>query len=887
MLEPPKKLIVCAVAKPVELEKPFGGETFEYNESDSGLAASVRALERSGVNVRWVAWPGCFVEKTSEEGVRQRLEEEYNCHPVFLDRAVEELFYARFCHGVLWPLFHCIPMMTSLTKFEEGEESSRDATLVGARATDQYEAYLSVNQLYLEAVAAEYVEGDLVLVHDYELMLLPAMLRSRFPEISCGYFCNCPFPSTEFYRMLPAREALLRGALGADLVSFNHFDYVRHFLNACMRVLGLESLPSRLEYNGRLVTVSICPAGIAPEAFEVNTDSELSVAVRGRADQMRAGPFKHRKVLLSLDALDMSKGIPQRLLALEALLEFRPEWRGRAILVLAARDRGRVVDAQLRKAVDGLVGHVNGRFGRADYCPVHYLKHTLTRVEKLALYSLADVALVASVREGINLSAMEFVAVQNAFAECERRYDPGVLVYSEFAGCATSFEDGALVVNPHDTDGVAQSLHAALTMTSTTKQVRHHKLARYVNTYTAELWSNRLVKELRQAREKAAAYEQLLPLDVAQLRSFYERSRRRLLVFEYDGTLAPHASLPQLAQPPPALAATLAQLCADPHNTVYVLSGRSPSDLDEWLGSSCPRLGLVAEMGFRLKRAPRCALPSVLTFADSSAVSSLKGSAQTLTGLETTDAELLANTRLNALAADAPVLHDDDYGHHAGLDDSGSGDAGDRATDDDATDDRRSENDVARDWEDVNPGVDTSWVVEVAPILESFTRQTPGSFLEANGSCVTWHYRDADPDFGDAQAKNLILHLEVVAENRPVKCSMSATKRQISLQPARVSKGRALRGAVGVDMDAYDLVFVVGGEADEDVFELFEGSSHSFTVSVGRHLSRASFFLDDEEVLPTLQTLAAVSNLSIAPNPTSFLTSNTSFATAPDSPAAP
>ena len=255
-------------------------------------------------------------------------------------------------------------------------------------------------------------------------------------------------------------------------MSFNHFDYVRHFLNACMRVLGLESLPSRLEYNGRLVTVSICPAGIAPEAFEVNTASELSVAVRGRADQMRAGPFRHRKVLLSLDALDMSKGIPQRLLALEALLEFRPEWRGRAILVLAARDRGRVVDAQLRKAVDGLVGHVNGRFGRADYCPVHYLKHTLTRVEKLALYSLADVALVASVREGINLSAMEFVAVQNAFAECERRYDPGVLVYSEFAGCATSFEDGALVVNPHDTDGVAQSLHAALTMTSTTKQVR-------------------------------------------------------------------------------------------------------------------------------------------------------------------------------------------------------------------------------------------------------------------------------------------------------------------------------------------------------------------------------------------------------------------------------
>ena len=154
----------------------------------------------------------------------------------------------------------------------------------------------------------------------------------------------------------------------------------------------------------------------------------------------------------------------------------------------------------------------------------------------------------------------------------------------------------------------------------------------------------------------------------------------------------------------------------------------------------------------------------------------------------------------------------------------------------DATADR-SDNDAARDWEDVNPGVDTTWVVEVAPILESFTRQTPGSFLEANGSCVTWHYRDADPDFGDAQAKNLILHLEVVAENRPVKCSMSATKRQISLQPARVSKGRALRGAVGVDMDAYDLVFVVGGEADEDVFELFAGLANE-----EGYLTKEAFF---------------------------------------------
>ena len=354
LLAPERKLIVCAVRRPVHLEKPFGEAAYAYEPSRSGLSAAVESLEKSGVRCRWVAWPGCFVEKTSREGVRARLEDEFNCRPVFLDRDIEDLFYARFCHGVLWPLFHCIPATV-------GDKVGEKGGLVGTRATDQsccradtsptnrsrgdsvetsrgdaaaatwifrgdesrrghsvetsrwtlrektsgdaaaarwrysvgarlrYEAYLSVNQQYLEALAAEYLrradipqtgcdadsprwggtprpgrggsvatgarlryqEGDLVVVHDYELMLLPAMIRSRFPEAACGFFCNCPFPSSEFYRMLPARDALLRGVLGADLISFNHFDYVRHFLNACMRVLGLESAPSRLEHVHR------------------------------------------------------------------------------------------------------------------------------------------------------------------------------------------------------------------------------------------------------------------------------------------------------------------------------------------------------------------------------------------------------------------------------------------------------------------------------------------------------------------------------------------------------------------------------------------------------------------------------------------------------------
>jgi trehalose-6-phosphatase len=402
-------------------------------------------------------------------------------------------------------------------------------------------------------------------------------------------------------------------------------------------------------------------------------------------------------------------------------------------------------------------------------------------------------------------------------------------------------------------------------MKVTERRLRHHALGRYVNTYTASLWGRRLVRELRLARERTAAHATLLPLDVAQLRSFYERSRRRLLVLEYDGALAPHASLPRLAQPSPTLVSALRALCSDTRNTVYVLSGRRRDDLDEWL--NIPRLGLVAEAGYWVRRAP-----SPMTQKDSG------------TSLATS---LLGHPSDTSLEVESPEKDDED--------------------------------EVSGDWEPPRRAVDLTWRDEVAPILESFTRRTPGSALETTDARLRdsrvrksarwredggresgpirlkiekkppmpcspgddarrphaidatrrpshrcWYFRDADPDFGIQQAKNLQLHLEVVVEHRPVRVVMSSLKKSVVVQPDRVSPGRALRGAIP-SFDAYDLILAVGDEvySEEDVFELFEGSPHSFSVTVGRRLSRAAFFLDEEEVLPTLQTLAAVTNEAV------------------------
>ncbi len=200
LLEPPKKLIICATRRPVRLEKPFGEASFKYETSRSGLTSAVNALQNDGVECRWVAWPGCAVEKTSQEGVRQRLEDDFNCRPVFLERDLVEAFYARFCHGVLWPLFHSLP------------------TDVTGR-TDLYEAFVQANQKYLEAVALEYQEGDVVLVHDYELMLLPAMIRGRFPDAPVGFFCHCPCGPASWLLASMASRGASRRAVSASLPS--------------------------------------------------------------------------------------------------------------------------------------------------------------------------------------------------------------------------------------------------------------------------------------------------------------------------------------------------------------------------------------------------------------------------------------------------------------------------------------------------------------------------------------------------------------------------------------------------------------------------------------------------------------------------------------------
>ncbi|CEG43535.1 trehalose-variant 1 [Plasmopara halstedii] len=792
------KIIVCSLRRCVRMLKTERGDSWQYVASNSGLKSAIEHLGQ-GNTVRWVSWPGAIVDESSEDGVRRRLETEFACHPVFLNHETLDLYQNQFCDVVLWPLFHSLPQRSDTRLLENFGE--------------KYDAYCSANQKFLEAVSEIYKDGDLVLVCDYQLMTLPGLLRRRFPEITCGFYFHCPFPSSEFFQMLPVRDALLHGVLGADLVVFDHFDYVRHFLSVCTRMFGLESSPSRVEYNGRLISLGICPMGIDPVKYTLTSKAEVYVdMVKKQQDGM--------KIILGVNKLDFCKGIPEMLEAMEYLLQHYPEYRGKVVLYAVVRDAGRIASLQYRmlsRQIDELVGRVNGRFGTAEYCPVHYLKHSIDRAQLVALYNCADVAIVSSIKEGINLQAMEFIAAQKK--SCH-----GVLVYSEFAGCASSFQ-GALLVNPLHIEQVAASMDTALRMNTTTKRIRHHQLSRYVNTYTSALWAKRIMSALNEAAATAQEYNRLDKLDTAQLLGYYERSQRRLFLLDYDGTLVNFQSMEELAEPSPGLMSCLEDLTADPNNTVYIISGRNKNRLQEWFGH-LTRVGLAAEHGYWFR--PASKHPSAV-YAD--AKSDTYGSEDSPHAAEVHPVTLVG---------------EDDPLSSSSIKVGGI------------------ENELVTferaPWQCMFSDVELEWRDEVESILEHFTERTPGSLLDVKDCCYTWHFRDADPIFGLKQAKDMQLHFDQMLRDLPVGVIMCRIKKYIMIRPWRVNKGRAVSRILEYESETpyftaldFDFILALGDErTDEDMFDVVQGSN-CYTCTVGKKISRAQYYLEDpDEVLRVL-----------------------------------
>jgi trehalose 6-phosphate synthase/phosphatase len=526
--------------------------------------------DRSGS--RWIGWAGDLTrasevartETAAALAGRQLV-------PIELSASEVSKYYDGFANGVLWPLCHYL-----LGRMR------RDAT-------HEWEAYRRVNERFAETIAAEWRPGDQIWIHDYHLMLVPGMLRRRLPEAAIGFFLHIPFPAAEVFRILPWREQVLRGLLGADVVGFHTAEYAHHFRYAASGLLGAEDHGDELAFEDRRIRASAHPIGIDVAHF---------VELAGRpevADQSERwrNNMLGRRVILGVDRLDYTKGILRRLLAIERFFDRWPAWRERLHFVQVAVPTREATDAyaDFRREVNEHVGRINGKLGTPSWAPIHFLHRTVSEIELVALYRVADVMAVTPERDGMNLVCKEYCA--------SRTDERGVLVLSEFAGAAAELRE-ALLVNPFDIDATASALRRGLEMNVIEQQARMTALRATVAASDVHLWAERFLGELGAAAATASSVgprvDDVAAPSLAGAMNALRAAPKRVLILDYDGTLVPFAALPDLAFPDDELRGLLAALAGDPGNALHVLSGRSRGSLDAWLGDL--PIGLHAEHGF-------------------------------------------------------------------------------------------------------------------------------------------------------------------------------------------------------------------------------------------------------------------------------------------------
>lgn len=636
---------------------------------------------------------------TGKEGQGDTEENGIKYVPVWLDYDVAHGHYEGYCKTTLWPLFHYLLWQDVPGDQHRWEDYS-------------WEAYFAANAAFAERIAAEYRPGDVVWVHDYHLLLVPAMLRKLVPDAHIGLFVHAPFPSSEIFRCLPRRREIIEGMLGADLACFQAFSYSRHFLSSCIRVCGYEASSNSVESSsGHVTTISYNPIGI--DANKIEKDSRASdVAPKIQAIREM---YKDKKIIIGRDKLDVVRGVVQKLQAFHKFLEEWPEWRNKVVLIQITAPS--LTDSpMLERQVSELVSNINGHFGSLNHTPCIHYHQQLLKEEYFALLSVADMALITSVRDGMNTTSMEYILANQMNAP---------LILSEFTGTAGRMRQ-ALQVNPWNTFGVAKAIDYALRMSEEERQFRHDELHRQIVNHTSHHWAIGLVKQvlLRLHSEQTA---HLTPaLDKPLMKQRYDAAKKRLILLDYDGTMTPIVKDPEAALPSRRLLEAMEKLSNDPKNIIYIISGRDERFLSKHLGH-LKNIGFSAEHGGYIKE--------------------------------------------------------------PGQD----------------------------EWQNLTKELDMSWMGDVRQVFEYYTERTSGSNIEQKKSSITWHYRNADPDYGVFQAKECQAHLDNFAAQEKYAVEIMVGKKNLEVRPLAVNKGEIVKRLTYEHPDA-EFVFCAGDDrTDEDM----------------------------------------------------------------------
>lgn len=562
------KTIIVSNRLPIKVTKDNGN--LQFKASEGGLATGLGSIYKEGNNL-WIGWPGLLINQGIERiNVTEKLKAE-NMHPVFLTKDEIKNYYEGFSNETLWPIFHYF-----------SQYSVYNETF--------WEYYVKVNQRFCDEVVSFVEKDDILWIHDYQLLLLPEMIRKNFPDLSIGFFLHIPFPSYEMFRVLPWRRELLNGMLGSDLVGFHTYDDMRHFLSSVSRLAGYGYSTGQVNKPDRKVIVDAFPMGIDYDKYAAAAASPetLEREIRYRTS------LGDQQLVLSIDRLDYSKGIPQRLKAFERFLYKYPEFKEKVSLVmLVVPSRDKVTRYQeLKEEVDLLVGRINGQFGRINWTPIHYFYRSLPLEALSGFYRMAHVALVTPMRDGMNLVCKEFIA--------SKLNKKGVLILSEMCGASKELSE-AILINPNDIKAMVQALYRALTMPEDEQVAHIDVMQKSLQRYNIHHWVNMFMERLEEikATQRGLATKYLDQKTIENTKKIVSKAGKTLFFLDYDGTLAPFSETPEKAVPDKALLKLLEDLAANPKYQVVIISGRDRNSLENWLGHL--NLDFIGEHGVWLK----------------------------------------------------------------------------------------------------------------------------------------------------------------------------------------------------------------------------------------------------------------------------------------------
>ncbi|MGB0254546.1 MAG: bifunctional alpha,alpha-trehalose-phosphate synthase (UDP-forming)/trehalose-phosphatase [Flavobacteriaceae bacterium] len=573
------KTIIVSNRLPIRITKVEN--SYKFTPTSGGLATGLHSVHKTKDSL-WVGWPGIgndALDSNAWEPLKKSLIDN-NYAPVSLSNKEVDEFYYGLPNKCLWPLFHYFIEFSVFNK-------------------DHWDAYVEVNKKFSESVIAHIEPGDTVWVQDYQLMLVPKMIRDACPDVTIGFFLHIPFPSFEIFRIFPWREALLEGVLGADLIGFHTYDYERHFLSSVKRILRQNVQFNRVTVGGRSVVVDTFPMGIDYTKFNGAAQNHLGQRQTEKTELKRQLEAHKKgaangKLILSIDRLDYTKGVVNRIKAFDLFLTKHPEYLEKVRLVmLTVPSRSDVPEyKKLKRETDEIVGRVNGKYATVNWTPIWYYYRAMDFNELIDLYMTSDVAMITPVRDGMNLVAKEFVAT--------RVSGDGVLILSEMAGASKELHE-AVLVNPFDLNAMAKSIREAIVMPLEEQKKRNISMQKRLSRYTVTHWAKEFMTALEDKtnQKDEVGAKKFTDEDKKNLLGTFKHAKQKLLLLDYDGTLVNFHENPELAVPDQLLLQTLERLTQIPNTDVAIVSGRDQIFLEKWFGKL--PLTLVAEHGHYVK----------------------------------------------------------------------------------------------------------------------------------------------------------------------------------------------------------------------------------------------------------------------------------------------